>query len=165
MDKKILLPDDDVQVFKVYQTWLNTGSLRYIFDHEKEEWWLHLAKLWIFTDKIRSPRLRNRVTDAFFDIVARNGSNVDKNFAYAQAGTVDYVYSNTYRGSPLRMIFVELYLYLSPSNTSMRRYHPEFLATTLKEAMTNKGPPRNKLPRSALYHMDCEDSCCKKLCS
>ncbi|KAL8687741.1 MAG: hypothetical protein Q9218_006173 [Villophora microphyllina] len=37
-DKKIALPEDDVEVFKVYYTWLNSGELRYTFGHDDEKW-------------------------------------------------------------------------------------------------------------------------------
>lgn len=100
-----------------------TGQLRYNFD--EEECWLHLGKLWIFADKICSPRLKNKTLDAFFELITKNSE-----VPFAKPETVDYVYGKTMPDSALRRIFVRLFLYLysTSGGDKMDLYSQEFLA-------------------------------------
>lgn len=150
------LPHDDVQIFNIYQTWLNTGELRYNFDDE--EWWMHLAKLWVFADKICSPQLRNKTTDAFFNVVAQN---CDLQFAEAQ--TVHYVWENTMPGSYLRRILVRFFFYIGRYPEVLSLYPHEFLSVSLGRAMDKVNlVPKGNLPKSSLYHQNCSEPCCSK---
>jgi len=150
------LPEDDVQIFGIYQTWLNTDQLRYNFD--EEECWLHLGKLWIFADKICSPRLKNKTVDALFEVVTKNSE-----VPFAEPETVDYVYGETMQGSVLRMIFIRIFLYLghAEDDHKMHSYPQQFLAIALRMAMSrlNRKSPW-ALPVSARYHQDCCEPCC-----
>ena len=162
-EQEISLPDDDVQIFKIYQTWLNKGELRYNFDDE--EWWLRLAKLWIFADKIRSIRLKNKTIDAFFDII-----NDNEEITFADTKTVHFVYENTAWDSPLRRIFVRFYLHLTPLEEPPSLYPQEFLAAVVSKVLhyesvwrpTRMGQDLRILGRrSEAFHEDCAEDCCK----
>jgi len=151
------LPEDDVQIFRIYQTWLNTGQLRYNFD--KEECWLHLGKLWIFADKICSTRLMNKTVDAFFEVVTKNSD-----LPFADPETVNYVFGKTMPGSPLRRMFVRIFLsygYILDDD-EMNAYPREFLATALRKAMSKTKIMLSVAPPvTEYYHEDCCGPCCK----
>jgi len=151
------LPEDDIQIFRVYQTWLNTGQLRYNFD--EEECWLHLGKLWIFADKIRSPRLKNTTVDAIFEVVTKNSD-----ISFAEPETVDFVFPETMPNPALRRMFVHLFLHLGhiPKHANMELYPQPFLATALRKAMSKTKIKLSVAPPvSAYYHEDCCGPCCK----
>ncbi|KAL8967397.1 MAG: hypothetical protein Q9183_002937 [Haloplaca sp. 2 TL-2023] len=124
--QEISLPEDDVHTFRIYQTWLITGELRYNFDDEGL--WLTLSKLWIFADKICSPRFENRIIDAIFDILAENDN---ENLPVASADTVHYVYDHTVKGSRLRRLFTRCFIQLAPQNKRLVAYPSEFLAAVI----------------------------------
>ncbi len=156
-DQSMSLPEDDVQIFRIYRAWVYTGQLRYNFD--EEECWLHLGKLWIFADKICSPRLKNKTLDAFFELITKN-----REVPFAKPETVDYVYGKTMPDSALRRIFVRLFLYLysTSGGDKMDLYPQEFLAMALRKAMFRiKTKSSGALPASSAYHEDCSGTCCK----
>jgi len=156
-DQSMSLPEDDVQIFRIYRAWVYTGQLRYNFD--EEECWLHLGKLWIFADKICSPRLKNKTLDAFFELITKN-----REVPFPKPETVDYVYGKTMPDSALRRIFVRLFLYLYSTSGAdkMDLYPQEFLAMALRKAMFRiKTKSSGALPASSTYHEDCSETCCK----
>lgn len=156
-DQNLSLPEDDVQIFRIYRAWVYTGQLQYNFD--EEECWLHLGKLWIFADKVCSPRLKNKTLDAFFELVLNNSE-----VPFAKPETVGYVYDKTMPGSALRRIFVRLYLHLgyTSGDKKMDMYPQEFLAIALRKAMSRmKTMASGALPASSAYHEECCGLCCK----
>lgn len=162
--QKVSLPEDEVSVFKVYQTWLNAQELRYTFDHE--DWWLHLSKLWIFADRMCAYQFSNKIVDAFFKVFFDN-TELD----FATPKVVNYVYENTASHSALRRIFVRFYLQLAYRTIDLRSYPQEFLATVLRKLTADKGYERYfKATQSAiinkdsshLYHSNCGKICCKE---
>ena len=124
--QEISLPEDHVQTFRIYQTWLLTGELRYNFDDEGL--WLTLARLWIFADKICSPRFENSIVDAFFDILTENDN---ESVPVASADAVHYVYDHTVHGSRLRRLFTRFFIQLAPKKTRLVEYPTEFLAAII----------------------------------
>ena len=149
------LPDDDVQIFRVYQSWLNTGELRYNFDNE--DMWLHLAKLWIFADKICSTVLKNRTIDAFFDIVTKNSD-----ISFANADTVRFVFEHTMPKCPLRRVFARLFLWLGDCPKPLSAYPVEFLEVPLKICMRLYPRQTSHPPDRRIYHEACLEPCCAK---
>ena len=156
------LEEDEVPVFKVYQTWLNTHQLRYNFD--SDEWWLHLSKLWIFADKIQASNFKNRVVDSFFSVFVGN-----LGLAFATADTVNYVYDNTTVVSYLRRLFIRFYLHMFDHKIDLARYPHEFILEALTK-ITKDGGCRNQIramqgamdtKRSPMYHEECLDPCCR----
>ncbi|KAL8868199.1 MAG: hypothetical protein Q9174_005145, partial [Haloplaca sp. 1 TL-2023] len=124
--QEISLPEDYVQTFRVYQTWLQTGELRYNFD--EEGLWLTLGKLWIFADKMCSPRFGNRIVDAIFDTLAQNKN---ESVPVPDVDTVHYIYDNTVKKSKLRRIFTRVFIMLAPTNACLTAYPIEFLAEVI----------------------------------
>lgn len=163
-ESKLSMPEDDVDIFRIYQTWLNTGDLRYNFDGEI--WWLRLARLWIFADKVSSHRLKNRTIDSFFDIVDKN-----KNMVFADAWITHYIFEHTSPLSPLRRLLSRLFFHLKPSRDDLASYPPVFLAEVLGRARFHE-PTWSAVAKvqSALVqkhrrsdlHMDCSLECCAK---
>ena len=150
------LPDDEVHIFKVYEAWLNSKELRYNFD--EEECWLHLAKLWIFADKICSFQLKNKVTDAFYDVVSQN-----KDLSFAKPDVVHFIYEHTSPNSSLRSIICYLFYFTECCRATYILYPQEFLAWTLRTAMKTLNSKRSKTPRgSEKYHEKCLEPCCKE---
>ncbi|KAL8824096.1 MAG: hypothetical protein Q9191_005306 [Dirinaria sp. TL-2023a] len=170
-EQKVSLPEDEVSVFKVYQTWLNAQELRYTFDHE--DWWLHLSKLWIFADRMCAYQFSNEIVDAFFKVFFDN-TQLD----FATPKVVDYVYENTASHSALRRIFVRFYLQLAYRTIDLRSYPQEFLATVLRKLTADKGYEKYfKATQAAiinkdsshlyhqncqLYHQNCSRMCCNE---
>ena len=62
--QKISLLEDDVQLFRTYQTLPDPRKLRYNFD--SKDCWLHLTELWIFADKVCSSGLKKKSVDSLF---------------------------------------------------------------------------------------------------
>lgn len=132
-EQTLFLPDDDVRLFGVYQTWLNTNQLRYSFEHE--QCWLHLAKLWIFADKICALKFRNKVVDAFFDVYISNAGKVK----FASAHTVNYVYEHTAVNSSLRELFLGLFFQMDHDKPNMVPYPCFFLASIAEICLLTEG--------------------------
>ncbi|KAL8691745.1 MAG: hypothetical protein Q9218_003094 [Villophora microphyllina] len=159
-EQKVSLPDDDVQIFKIYQIWLNLKELRCNFD-DGEDWWLHLAKLWIFADKIGSPKFKNEIIDAFFEVY--DGVD-DKDLLFADPDVVHFVYDNTTQESPLRKLFIHFSLHFD-YNGGMVAYPHEFIAGMLEWVMHDGNSWRRvsdayasvvDKKRSEVYHEDGE---------
>lgn len=160
----VSLPEDEVPVFKVYQTWLNAQELRYTFDHE--DWWLHLAKLWIFADKVCAYQFSNKVVDAFFKVFF---DNTKLNFATAKV--VNHVYDHTSSQSVLRRIFVRFFLQMADKPIDLRFYPQDFLASVLHKLTADKGYEKYFKAKqvaiihranSYVYHQNCLKACCKE---
>ena len=156
------LEEDEVPVFKMYQTWLNTHQLRYNLDGD--EWWLHLSKLWVFADKIQASGFKNRVVDSFFSVFVAN-----LGLTFATADTVTYVHDNTTVVSYFRRLFIRFYLHMFDPKIDMTPYPLEFISQVLKKITMNEGC-RNQIramngvmdmKRSHFYHEECPDPCCK----
>ena len=168
-EQTVSLPDDEVETFKIYQTWLNTLQLRYNFDHE--EWWLCFAKIWVFADKIGSPTLKNRTVDALCATI-----NSNDRLDWPSPRAVYYTFDNTSSDSPLRKLAVN-YAYcmhkgsLSPSQleeypiafvcglTSYLLRHVQYCGLSCDSwGSLNEDLVENF--ESCQYHIDCSDKCC-----
>ena len=156
------LEEDEVPVFKVYQTWLNTHELRYNFD--SDDWWLHLSKLWIFADKIQASNFKNLIIDSFFNVFIANPG-----LTFATADTVSYVYDNTTSVSCLRRLFIRFYMHMVDHKIDLTPYPHDFIIAALIKITKDKNC-RNQVKamhgaidakRSYFYHDECLDPCCK----
>lgn len=99
----VSLPGDDVETFKIYQTFLTTTRLRYNFDGE--EWWMCFAKLWVFAHKIGSPSLKKHTMQAMVNTMTNNAS-----LPCASPQAVAYTLDKTCLSSPLGMALIKHFL-------------------------------------------------------
>lgn len=106
----VSLPEDDVDTFKIYQTWLTTTQLRYNFDDG--DWWLCFTKLWVFADKIGAVTLRNKVMDAMLDTVKKHPET-----PRASPHAVIYMYETMSGDCPVLTVFLTHFL----SSTTTRK--------------------------------------------
>ncbi|KAL8792219.1 MAG: hypothetical protein Q9195_005175 [Heterodermia aff. obscurata] len=123
-EQTVSLPEDDVETFKIYQTWLHTKKLRYNFDHV--EWWLCFAKLWVFADKMGSTSLQNDTIDAICATIRQNDT-----LPWASPSAVCFIFDNTSTGCPIRKL-VLYHAYRTarepPTHFELEDYHVGFLS-------------------------------------
>ena len=106
IERKIELPDVDVDTFEAFQVWLYSQSVRNvegsqdsIFQSAKLPSFWVLARLWVFGDRHQIPLLQNCAIDALIQ------KNRDENrFALI---VVQTAYENTLHGSPLRRFAID----------------------------------------------------------
>ena len=162
-EQAVSLPEDDVETFKIYQTWLNTTQLRYNFDHV--EWWLCFAQLWVFADKIGSTALKNKTIDAICATV-RDNCHLD----WASPRAVCYTFDNTSTGSHLRWLVV-CHAFVTTRKDITRNdleiYPMAFLSRLTSYALRNIPISQETLTSSIAkifdgprYHLECSDKCC-----
>ncbi|KAH0273977.1 hypothetical protein KCU91_g5600, partial [Aureobasidium melanogenum] len=105
-ERKIELPDTEVDVFEAFQVWLytqkmpkneNTSSGKVHLE------WPILIKLWIFGDKYQIPLLQNIVMDNSFDKVEMD--------AETPLYWIRLAYENTTPNSPLRKAITDIMAY------------------------------------------------------
>lgn len=105
IERKIELPDVDVDTFEAIQVWLYSQSLRNIEGPQDlsqssklPSFWI-LARLWVFGDKHQIPLLQNCAIDALVQ------KNHDENgFAII---VLQIAYEKTMHGSPLRRFAID----------------------------------------------------------
>ena len=162
----VSLPEDDVETFKIYQTWLNTMQLRYNFDHV--EWWLCFAKLWVLADKIGSTALKNRTVDAICATIKHNPK-----LDWVSSHAVCYTFDNTSWDSPLRILVVSHALITSkksPHNHELEDYPMTYVSSIawyLLRHAQSRGSWETQIDKiekeveGRLFHEDCSDDCCR----
>ncbi|KAI4719439.1 hypothetical protein E4T48_04306 [Aureobasidium sp. EXF-10727] len=104
-ERKIELPDVEIEVFESFQVWLYTQKMpkNEIRPAQVYPEWPLLTKLWIFGDKYQIPLLQNNVADAMLD-------KVDKD-KEAPLFALNLAYENTTSNAPLRKILVDVMAY------------------------------------------------------
>ena len=151
------LPEDDVEVFKIYQTWLNTTQLRFNFDNE--EWWLRFTKLWIFADKIGSTSLKNNTVDAIVLTIRCN-----PHLTRASPNAVAYTYEHTSDRSPLIDILIKHFIIKARqehvSADDLESYPHRFLSEVAFNTVVYV-PDSTYWKSSVEYHRECIQGCCK----
>ncbi|GLI78896.1 hypothetical protein PoHVEF18_007218 [Penicillium ochrochloron] len=109
-ERKITMPDDDAEVMKIYVYWLYCGALLMYpptsqDSAERED--LSYVKAWILGDKLLDLDFQNAVIDGIFEryhTEPRDGKRWN-----VWPGAVDYAFDKTYKGAPLRRLFVDMY--------------------------------------------------------
>lgn len=151
-----------MEVFKIYQTFLNTTRLHYNFDDE--EWWLCFAKLWVFADKIGSPSLKKHTLQAMVNTMKDNPS-----LPCASPRAVAYTMDKTCLGSPLGMALVRHFLVQAGTLVSMPKldeYPQVFVSEMLQHLLNHAQRCRmwrhNFDPETVWTEPDgeCTGSCC-----
>lgn len=106
-DRRIELPEVDIDVFEAFQVWLYTQNLpkNEVVPTKVYPEWPLLIKLWIFGDGHQIPLLQNSVMDAIIDKVEKDNQIPIKELNLA--------YENTLPGSPLRKAFIDIMVYRS----------------------------------------------------
>jgi hypothetical protein len=101
-ERKIELPDVDVETFEAFQVWLYTQNLpqnESVPAKTYPEWYL-LSRLWVFGDSHQIPLLQNNVIDIMLDKVVKDGTN--------PFFSINYVYENTASSSLLRKAVADI---------------------------------------------------------
>jgi hypothetical protein len=109
-ERKITMPDDDAEVMKIYVYWLYCGALlmyppKSQESADRED--LSYVKAWILGDKLLDLEFQNAVIDGIFEryhTEPRDGKRWN-----VWPGAVDYAFDKTYKGAPLRRLFVDMY--------------------------------------------------------
>ena len=117
------LPEDDVEVFKDFETWLYTKKLLNVKKVTQKS--LHLIKVFIFADKIRVLGLKNATLDKL-----RMRATKD-HIAPATPDAIHYAWENTAAGSPLRRLLTDIFAYnVKPESAEedILAYPIEFIA-------------------------------------
>lgn len=117
-ERKIELPEVDVDVFEAFQVWLYTQSLPQNETAPAKVYpeWSILVKLWIFGDKHQIPRLQNNTMDAIIDKVEKDCT--------IPIHELNLTYDNTLASSPLRKVTTDIMAYKAqfadgiPGNTT-----------------------------------------------
>ena len=86
-------------MFKRFQLWLYTGSILEAPDQARPSCKV-LADLYIFGETRIMPELQNAVIDAIIDCLMKDN--------LLSVGSIDYIYANTPKGSPIRQLYVEM---------------------------------------------------------
>jgi len=103
--RTVTLPEDDVEVFEIFFSWLYTRSL---FKREHDNLsiplsWSLLLQVHCFADMRGVPRLQNMSSDAIIDKVANEWRFPHNRFAY--------IYANTPHKAPLRTLAVDMIIF------------------------------------------------------
>lgn len=103
-ERKIELPDTEVEVFEAFQVWLYTRKLtdNNVSTKVYPEYHL-LVKLWLFGDKYQIPLLQNRTMDARIDKVDQDKET--------PVGVIHLAYENTTFNPPLRKAIATILAY------------------------------------------------------
>ncbi|KAF3387098.1 hypothetical protein F1880_000818 [Penicillium rolfsii] len=108
--RKVTLPDDDPDIVKLYIYWLYCGALL-MYPQESQESAeredINYVKAWILGDKLLDLEFQNTVIEGFFDryhAEPRDGKRWN-----VSSGVVDYAFDKTYKGAPIRRLFVDMY--------------------------------------------------------
>lgn len=103
-ERTIKLPEDDPEVFSVYQQWLYDGLIHTgsdtLFPQNDDEYEA-LVKAYILGEKLMDPEFKDSITDAIKDKF-RCLSRFD-------TGLTTLVFNETPSGSPLRRLWVDIY--------------------------------------------------------
>lgn len=97
VDNMISLPEEDVEVFKAFKTWIYTKGLPGLLDDEKCVSEL-LSRLWCFGDRREIPAFQNECIKAI--IAGMKSSNI------VPTPWLEYIYEYTMPGSPLRRLII-----------------------------------------------------------
>jgi hypothetical protein len=102
-ERIIPLPDDDPEIFKIYQHWLYFGQIYcvYLFGQPKE--YAVLAKASVLGDKLMDGDFKDAVIDCIVDALCK-----DQVF---DVGLTNYVYEHTTATSPLRRLWQDIYMW------------------------------------------------------
>lgn len=109
------LPDDDVEVFKIFESWLYTGSvglMSNVAGHQPSK----LVKLYILADKIEIPAIQKETLETLRERAVRNLDLCDPD-------TIHLAFENTPPGSPLRRLLVDVFAY----NANPESWQEDFL--------------------------------------
>lgn len=162
----VTLPNYGVEVFKIYQSWLNTMQVRYNFD-DGENWWVRFVKLWTFADNIGSTTLKNTIAEAIQATICQNSS-----IRCPSPKIVTYTYDQTSDDSPLRELLVRMFLHRSYCYEPKLEDYPAdfvrklagFLLTHARNCSRYCGRAKGyteEIPFTVI-HRDCTSKCCKE---
>jgi len=103
--RRVSLPDDEPDVFSVYQQWLYNGLIHTIlgFVLEPDDEYELLVKAYIFGEKIVDVAFKNSVVDAITEKVNQFGLNTR---------LTSLVFDDTAPASPLRRLWLDVYYHL-----------------------------------------------------
>ena len=120
------LPDDDVELFKIFVQWLYTQLI--VLNDKQKNHYRVIIDLFILVNKLQCSELQN----ATLDFLYRRFS--ETNTLYPPTD-IYYVWENTTNNSSLRRYLVDLYVYDSQIDhvvESQEHYPSEFMKEVLK---------------------------------
>lgn len=109
-ERRINMPDEAPDIVKIYIYWLYCGALlmyppKSQESAERED--LNYVKAWILGDNLLDLDFQNAVVDGIFEryhTEPRDGKRWN-----VWPGAVNYAFDNTYKGAPIRRLFVDMY--------------------------------------------------------
>ena len=119
----ISLPEDDVEVFKVFERWLYTEDFH--CSTGTSNVYLHLAKVYCFGDKVGIRALKHGALDALRENV------LNANDVPIESDLTNFVWQNTVAQSSLRKLLVDLFTYRVAAEdveNDILAYPTEFIA-------------------------------------
>lgn len=96
----MVLPEDDVEVFELFQFWLNSGELLDTGESILDLSVSALIGLYLFAEARCIPQLQNLTIDALIHIIKATGK--------FPTGEILRIYDNTTETSPLRRLLVDI---------------------------------------------------------
>ncbi|KAI9811447.1 MAG: 40s ribosomal protein L44e [Pycnora praestabilis] len=150
----ISLPDDEEDIFEIFNSWLYTGKVRDDTRGEDEGHlsFQQLTHLYVFGDSKDVVKLRNAVIDELLAEIDYQWSSPCKE--------IIYIYENTAETSMLRKFFIDFYIWGTEdlkNSLSFRQDAPRSFLWDLLFALDLRPGPRN--PAGAPYRKNpCERS-------
>lgn len=103
-EKRVTLRDDDPSAFRLFVLWLYKGQL--LESQKANPVDMLIAKAWIMGDKLGAPGCQNYI----MKVIATE--DCWSQGLLTDTETIIYIYNNTTVGSPLRMVVVDMILYV-----------------------------------------------------
>jgi len=149
------LGDTDPKTFELFQQWINAGR----FEYRWKQWvprpddpYMPLVELYELAEKMGSIALMNQVITSIRKIFEDSGKRL-----FMSVPIVNYIYTNTNKGAPLRNITRDMFAFNADMTTltykKSESIHSEFDAELRKRLIQRTRDPTLLEPNHWVYHL------------